>query len=960
MISDARGGHVSPGIYTEEKDVTYSVKSLGITSLGLAGETLYGPAFEPISVENWSDYVDYFGGCSTEKFKGTGLPKYELPYIAKSYLEESKRLTVVRVLGLSGYHAGPAYVISTGENAAPVVVLRSKMLYGQNSETICQEAEDNPVAVVKSIEVKDYISKVYDSVCVATGSSESTEVKNAGKFTIVVECNENTVGFNSAYTYSVSLNPSDSDYIYNVLSNDPSTGTTPVYIEAVYEASWDKKSKMQKGKINGENDMSVEHSKFYALSNPTIKDKVLVEGTEGTSAETIDTAKSTYEYDAKEISEGQMLGGTLITVNVSDFIKIDDRGYGKYSTLGNDKIYLKMVKSESYAAYDDFLEEYRPAQTPWVVSDASINGESGEVVATMHKLFKFITISDGDASNFQVKVSIQNIRPDEGTFDVVVRDFNDTDAGQLVLEKFSKCNLVEGDSNYIAYKIGTSDGGYASKSKYITVEMADGEDLSKSIPAGFLGYPMPKYGNNRTGFVFKYNNTFNTGIKPKRQFFGVSDIVGIDEDIFKYKGRLFYTNGDSDPDMICNGFHMDSALNKAINGGSVYVDGIPYKNWTTVSEEKVGSEKYAPRLLNIPYIDETIYKDVNLRKFTMCFYGGFDGWDVNRDSRTNTDKFKASKYNVDGSTVFSHVSENGLNTLLNLPSTAITTDYYAYLAGYRKFANPEDVDINLFATPGINWFDNMLLTEDAIDVIEDTEDGRGGDALYIMNAPTGDYDPSELASMFKDTEINSSYACTYAPWIMYLDSSNKRYLKLPVTKDVVRNMAATDNNSYPWFAPAGIERGDVKCVKADYKTTLSQEDDLYEACINPVKTFAQDGVKIWGNKTAYDAETPLNRINVRRLMIRVKKLVKNAALKLVFEQYDDTLEQQFRGIVDPILAEVKSNRGIYDYRILTEVTAETRDQHILPAKILIKPTPALEFISLSFVVYPESVQFDEN
>ena len=180
---------------------------------------------------------------------------------------------------------------------------------------------------------------------------------------------------------------------------------------------------------------------------------------------------------------------------------------------------------------------------------------------------------------------------------------------------------------------------------------------------------------------------------------------------------------------------------KNLVGESVYVDGIPYKNWTTVSEEKVGSEKYAPRLLNIPYIDETIYKDVNLRKFTMCFYGGFDGWDVNRDSRTNTDKFKASKYNVDGSTVFSHVSENGLNTLLNLPSTAITTDYYAYLAGYRKFANPEDVDINLFATPGINWFDNMLLTEDAIDVIEDTEDGRGGDALYIMNAPTGDYDP---------------------------------------------------------------------------------------------------------------------------------------------------------------------------------------------------------------------------
>ena len=106
MISDARGGHVSPGIYTEEKDVTYSVKSLGITSLGLAGETLYGPAFENIEIENWSQFVDYFGGTSPEKFKGTDLPKYELPYVAKSYLEESRRLNVVRVLGLSGYHAG--------------------------------------------------------------------------------------------------------------------------------------------------------------------------------------------------------------------------------------------------------------------------------------------------------------------------------------------------------------------------------------------------------------------------------------------------------------------------------------------------------------------------------------------------------------------------------------------------------------------------------------------------------------------------------------------------------------------------------------------------------------------------------------------------------------------------------------------------------------------------------------
>ena len=103
MISDARGGHVSPGVYTEEKDVLYSAKSLGITSLGLVGETLKGPAFQAIPVTDWADFVDYFGGTSPEKYKGNDLPKYELPYVAKEYLKESKNLNVVRVLGISGY-----------------------------------------------------------------------------------------------------------------------------------------------------------------------------------------------------------------------------------------------------------------------------------------------------------------------------------------------------------------------------------------------------------------------------------------------------------------------------------------------------------------------------------------------------------------------------------------------------------------------------------------------------------------------------------------------------------------------------------------------------------------------------------------------------------------------------------------------------------------------------------------
>lgn len=857
MISDARRGHVSPGIYTEEKDVTYSVKSLGITSLGLVGETLYGPAFENIEIKNWSEFVDYFGGTSTEKFKGTGLPKYGLPYIAKSYLEESQKLNVVRVLGLSGYHAGPYWNIYD-ESGNTIIVLRSKMSYKEGADK-CTSNPGTPTPIVSAITFKTYTEPKFDSVCSnSTGDTGETPSSITGDtyFQLEVITQDDVV-----YVYNVNLDPSHSNYIYNVLS-DKANGNTPIYIEAVYE-----------------------YARIGAIS--------------GLSASTAD----------------------------------DD-------------------------LYDDYLEGYRAAQTPWIVSNAvvsTIKTEEGDdkTNATLKKLFRFITISDGDASNYQVKVSIEKIDPINGTFDVVVRDFHDSDANPVVLERFSRCNMVEGDANYIAYKIGTSDGGFLSKSKYILVEMADGEDLSNSVPAGFLGYTMPTY-NGDSVLNIAYNTEFKPEIKAKKQYFGFSNIVGIDTDIFSYKGRNFYDN----TNYITNGFHLDAAI---CGCTEIYVDNVVGYKFTTVSTDKVATEKYVPRIISGEYMNQTIYKDIKTRKFTVCFFGGFDGWDVHRDSRTNTDNFKASIYNVSSSTLFAPIAEmnDELNLPLNLPSTAITTDYYAYLAGYRVFANPQDIDINLFATPGINWYDNTLLTEEVIDVIEDAEEGRGGDALYIMDSPLN-IDAVEIAELFAETDINSSYACTYAPWVMYYDSSNKRYLDLPVTKDVVRNMAATDNNSYPWFAPAGIERGDVKCVKAQYKTTLANEDDFYENRINPVKTFAQDGVKIWGNKTAYSVDSPLNRINVRRLMIRVKKLVTNAAKNLIFTQYDDTLEKQFRGLIDPILADVKSNRGISDYRIITEVTPEAKDQHILPAKIMIKPTPALEYISISFVVYPESVSFENE
>ena len=923
MISDARGSHVSPGIYTEERDVTYSVKSLGITSLGLVGETLYGPAFQDVEIENWGEYVDYFGGTSTEKFKGTGLPKYELPYIAKSYLEESKRLHVVRVLGLSGYYAGPVWTLrDTSGNT--VVVLRSKVEYGENTGNGVCGTPETPKAKVSDITYKEYNESLYLEEC-GDSASIPSEVNRTDRFGLKVTLD------GGEEIYNVSLNPNDSNYIYNVLSSNPSTGDTSIYVEAVYESSFN-------GEISG-TVFSAATDMYDAVSAYTI------------------------EYHKKEDS------GSTSSLTFNDKTEFETK-YGELSGDSALTVTSAVTTDGIEVDYANYKSQFRYAQTPWIVSDALIN--TTESAATLRKLFKFVTVSDGNAANTQVKVSIQNIKPDEGVFDVIVRDFYDTDANPIILERFTKCNLVDGDANYIAFKIGTADGGYVSKSKYISVIMGEGE-FKKSIPSGFLGFPMPKYGAQNSDFNLVYNTLYNPAIRSKKQYFGMSNLAGkhgIDTDILSFKGTSFYNNGsqDAEPTFLCNGFHMDNALS-GLGVDKIYVDGISGYKFSVVASKdgdgyKVTSDSMTPRIINNKLaLDSSLYKDVNLRKFTVCFYGGFDGWDVNREKRTNTDNYKSSKYNPQAAEgaerIFEPYSPEIEGAIVDLPTTAITSDYYAYLAGCRVFVNPQDIDINIFATPGVNWGDNALLTQEIVDIIEDADGGRGGDALYVMAAPN---EPDSMSAIeaYESADLNTSYACTYFPWVMYYDASNKKYLNLPVTKDVVRNMAATDNTSFPWFAPAGMQRGNVNCVKAAFKTTLADEDMLYEACINPVKSYAQDGVKIWGNKTTYDVDSPLNRVNVRRLMIRVKKLVTEAAKSLIFEQYDETLEKQFRGLVEPILADVKSNRGIIDYRVITESTPETRDQHILPAKILIKPTQALEYISISFVVYPESVSFENE
>jgi len=142
---------VSPGVYTSERELSFVAQSVGVTTLGIVGETLKGPAFEPIFITNYDEFRTYFGDTKSERFVNTQIPKYESAYIAKSYLQQSNQLFVTRILGLSGYDAGPSWSITSIANVDSSTVVSTST--AQNINTLTFSALTYSAFTESSIEV---------------------------------------------------------------------------------------------------------------------------------------------------------------------------------------------------------------------------------------------------------------------------------------------------------------------------------------------------------------------------------------------------------------------------------------------------------------------------------------------------------------------------------------------------------------------------------------------------------------------------------------------------------------------------------------------------------------------------------------------------------------------------------------------------------------------------------------
>lgn len=370
-----------------------------------------------------------------------------------------------------------------------------------------------------------------------------------------------------------------------------------------------------------------------------------------------------------------------------------------------------------------------------------------------------------------------------------------------------------------------------------------------------------------------------------------------------------------------------------------------------------------------------------MAKFTAPFYGGFDGVNIlNRDDYYFTDR--ASSQDVEG-----HAAKGGFSSGLDatdgtnpmqgelLNNNAVSS----YRNAVKLMTNEMVVDHSVLVIPGIR---ESLITDYAARRVKSY-----GKAIYLMDIPhytskserifvsssglaSGRADVDITSSIFDQREVDSSYVATYFPDVMMIDRgddsnallTNQRLVRVPSSVVALGAIAKSDAATRsPWFAPAGFSRGALNAVRStDVRLNAADRDTLYEARINPIANFPNNQFVIFGQKTTQIARTSLDRVNVRRLMIYIKRRIQRVAQGLLFEQNDAQTRTRFITATSDILLSVQIGQGIEDFRVImddTNNTAEDVDNNRLNGKIIVVPTRAVEFIAMDFIITNSGVEF---
>ena len=679
------------------------------------------------------------------------------------------------------------------------------------------------------------------------------------------------------------------------------------------------------------------------------------------------------------------------------------------------------VGSATIPDYEAFTDRFSYSKSPWVISQ-KFGGSASN-------LFRLHALDAGADISTQYKVSIENIVPSldpsnqYGSFDLIIRDWNDRDGSIQPLEQHRGLVLDPSSDRYIAKVIGDAnvffdfdraepaqklviDGNYESRSNLIRVEVDSGVDNGitdpTALPMGFRGIdhlitsgsaPLTSIsGSSLSSNVYlkravtpplpmRMNITMGSGAKMSVnpllywgvQFEHVTALATPNASTYKNDSLKAFTKyfpdfstinenvlvGDNvgdpdtaalgivDADRFCrNMFTLENI--QVVTASTTYADPAQWANAAYVRDGNiVANHTLKTRRFGVDDLNQT---NRRFAKFTFMLQGGFNG----------TNMFDRDSVAINNTAVTADMNDA-------LRFRAMGPNVRSYAKALEIMKNVVNVDIQLLAIPGIR---HPIITDAAADAVRERFD-----ALYIMDIEQYDNDANEItdddqlssvsvtARAFADRAVDNSFCAAYFPDQVMPDPVTKTNVVVPPSVAVLGAFALNDSVGHPWFAPAGFTRGALATViEAHVQLSKPNMDVLYDVGINPIVAFPggavggtdpKGGVIVWGQKTLQVAASALDRVNVRRLLIEIRRQVRDIARTIIFEPSRAATLASFTSKITPRLQRIQAQSGLQRFKIIIDSSTTTQadiENNTLRGKIYVQPTRVYEFVSLDFVV----------
>ena len=985
---------ISPGVFVDEIDQSQLPATPTEVGPVVIGRSRKGPANKPVRVNSYSDFVQTFGdpvpgneGGDAWREGNNTAPTYA-PYAAKAWLRNNSPLTFLRVLGdqatgatgtgLAGYSVGVANNENDGGGVYALVVWPSSSI---GTSTVVSGA----------VAAQFYLESGRVLLSASTGQNGSTlyEVGTEDDFTLVFSGSTGGVD----QKVQVSLNPDSDNFLRKALNTNPTitnsaitTAATRTFYQGgiywlgeTYEYQLSQKGDDSIGLLSGS-----DYSKYHAailpmVVNNTNRDEQQNDfngaATKGTTgwfiSQDLNTDTSSYRarnqqklFRLEALTAGEW-AQREIKVSISN-IKAPEgnfQSYGSFSVLIRD-----LTDTDNRQV---ILERYdnlnlNPASPNYI---AKRIGDKYQVYSTEE--LRNVEYGEFENQSNYVRVVV-NEDVAAGSGETRWLPF-----GVFGPVKYRDVSVVSGSSGFstnLDAPVSGARGGVrtmldgdnstdyglaghlVANDEILSLAGLSGSSVSSSF-SGSIQFPsVPLRTKSTWGSPRNTKNTFWgawTGRTNTNTFFNPAirdclrprsfDFTSINNNpastALDVAGETT-AKADSEAFEIAWVFSLDN-ISGSLSAGYQYLGGNTGYRQQGKSLSALGS--YTSSL------------DAGIDRFTTTLHGGFDGLDI-----TERDPFRNSK----------------MDDITNISDTN-SYELFSLRKSINIVSDPDDVQMNAITIPGVTV---TAVTDSLLEMAEDR-----ADTLAIIDIPfayvpdtennlsaqarNAESKPSKAASELSGRSINNSYGAAYYPWVRILDNNTNQTLWAPPSIAALGVLSSTDRRNAPWFAPAGFTRGGlsegaagVPVLDVSQRLTSDSRDTLYEANINPIAKFPAEGIVIFGQKTLQQTASALDRINVRRLMIFLKREISFIASRLLFAPNAQATWDRFLGQAEPLLRDVKAQFGIDDFRLILDestTTPDLIDRNIIYAKLYVKPTRAVEFFAIDFIITNSGASFED-